>query len=288
MNKKSIGQKNRWSYIWLAIGAILYVLGTGKWSIAFASWLWPVFLLRFTRMKSSRWGLLLAAVVFVAGFAISWQGTMKLVPYFVFVTAAIIAGLLYMLVFLVDRFITPRIKGFWSTLVFPLAFVLVEYLYSFGSNANLGSLAYTQYGNLPLMQIVSVTGIWGLVFLIAWFASVVNHAWEQEFTWSRIRSVVGIYAFVFSLVLLFGGARLAFFAPESETVPVASITTPEIQSHLAELRKTQEPPSFEKTVDTMRSLSLKASRAGAKIVLWQEYGALLAKENEKELNFLGS
>ena len=42
------------------------------------------------------------------------------------------------------------------------------------------SLAYTQYGNLPLLQVISLTGAYGVSFLIAWFASVGNRAWEQR------------------------------------------------------------------------------------------------------------
>jgi apolipoprotein N-acyltransferase len=47
--------------------------------------------------------------------------------------------------------------------------------------------AYTQYGDLPLMQVVSVTGLWGIILLTSWFAAVVNAAWERGFAWPRAR-----------------------------------------------------------------------------------------------------
>ena len=47
--------------------------------------------------------------------------------------------------------------------------------------------AYTQYGNLPLLQLLSVTGLWGIDFLMSWLASVVNWAWERGFAWPRVR-----------------------------------------------------------------------------------------------------
>lgn len=84
-------------------------------------------------------------------------------------------SLVGVLPFLADRLIAPRLKGFVSTLVLPLAFVTLEYVKLLTSSyGSWGSLAYTQYGNLPLLQILSVTGLWGITFLIAWFASVVN------------------------------------------------------------------------------------------------------------------
>ena len=31
------------------------------------------------------------------------------------------------------------------------------------------------------MQVASVTGMWGIPFMIGWFASLVNYVWESEF-----------------------------------------------------------------------------------------------------------
>src|SRR3989338_1808189 len=39
-----------------------------------------------------------------------------------------------------------------------------------------GSLAHTQFGNLPLMQSASVIGTWGVTFLICWFNSTLPSA----------------------------------------------------------------------------------------------------------------
>ncbi len=39
-----------------------------------------------------------------------------------------------------------------------------------------GNPAYTQYSNLPLLQLLSVTGLWGIVFVMSWLASLVNWA----------------------------------------------------------------------------------------------------------------
>ena len=36
----------------------------------------------------------------------------------------------------------------------------------------------------------SVTGVFGIAFLIAWSASVVNWAWDHDFQWDAIRGGV--------------------------------------------------------------------------------------------------
>jgi hypothetical protein len=40
-----------------------------------------------------------------------------------------------------------------------------------------GALAYTQHENLVLLQILAVTRLYGVSFLIAWFASVGSWVW---------------------------------------------------------------------------------------------------------------
>ena len=49
-----------------------------------------------------------------------------------------------------------------------------------------GAVAYSQYGNLPLMQLLSATGLSGLTFLITWFGSTLNWIWERSFSWPAI------------------------------------------------------------------------------------------------------
>ena len=274
-------QEDRWSYLWLAIGALLFVVGNGRWTIPVAAWLWPVFMLRFTRTQKPGRGLIIAAIVFMAECNIQWTGVM-LAPLFTIIMTFAAAGLAYTLPFLLDRFITPRLKGTLSTLVFPLAWTTLEYAISFGPNGAWGSMAYTQYGNLPLEQIVSVTGVYGITFLITWLTSVVNMAWEREFALIKIRRGVGLYAFILALVLISGGARLTFFPPDSKTVRVASVVAPPGESiiTLVTSRESRTLPPVGKTIEVMENLSEKAARSGARIVNWNEYAFRMNKREE--------
>jgi len=123
-----------------------------------------------------------------------------------------------------DRVFAPKLTGLVSTLILPLAFVAQEFFNSrwspYGSWA---SLAYSQYGNLPLLQLLAITGLSGVTFLIAWFAALVNWAWEHAFEWKQIKRGIAFYAAVLGVTLLFGGLRLAFVQP-AETVRTATIT----------------------------------------------------------------
>src|SRR5690242_6311757 len=196
---------DRRSYLWLAAAAALLLFAGGRWVIPLAAWLAPVFLLRFVRTQPVLRGLLLAWLVRWAANALTTQGTILypgLVPYLLLLVTSLVATLS----FLADRLLAPRLPGFVGTLVFPLAFTTLEYLSSFGPYGSFYSIAYSQYGDLPLMQLVSVTGVWGLTFLLTWFAAVVNWAGERGFAWPQVRGGLLLYAGVLGAVLLGGSA----------------------------------------------------------------------------------
>ncbi|HMA38363.1 MAG TPA: nitrilase-related carbon-nitrogen hydrolase [Chloroflexia bacterium] len=290
---------DRRSYLWLAVAAALLLFAGGRWVIPLAAWLAPVFLLRFVRTQRLLPGLLLAWLVRSAAAAVVTQGTILypgIIPYALVVFTSLVATLS----FLADRLLAPRLHGFSGTLVFPLAVTTLEYLSSFGPLGSYYSSAYSQYGDLPLLQLVSVTGIWGITFLIAWGAAVVNWAWERGFAWPVVRGGGLLYAGVLAVVLLGGGARLALFPPEATTVRVAGLSASQAavaafnqqlpHRTLDLLLAGQATPAdralaraaFTTIDDDLFARSQQEARAGAKIVLWPESsptGAAILQED---------
>jgi apolipoprotein N-acyltransferase len=262
--------KDRRSFLWLAIGASLMVFANGRWIVPAATWLALVFLLRFTRTQKAGRGLAVTLLVLMAVYVIAWKGLIPLPGIFYYIVAGSL-GLVFWLAFLADRLLTPHMTGFVGTLVFPLAWTTLEYVYTMTTPyASWGSLAYTQYEYLPLIQVVSVTGIWGVTFLITWFASVSNWIWENQFAWQGIRRGTALYAAVLLAVLLIGGLRLALFAPEANTVRVDSITG---------TSQTQGLPNKELLENYLERTRLQA-RAGADIVVLDEAGVVVDQADE--------
>jgi apolipoprotein N-acyltransferase len=214
-------------FVWLAIGGAFSTLCLGKGTIPLAAWLAPIFLLHFARITPPFAGLLSIWLLFLLAASVSNRGVIPLsgFAYFgVVLTIAIALTLSYV----ADRLLASQFAGFASTLIFPPACVGVEFINTrTGPFGSWGSMAYTQHDNLPLMQLASVTGIFGIAFLIAWFASVVNWAWHHDFAWYAIRGGVLLYAGVFGLVMLAGAARLALGASEVKSIRAAVISGPE-------------------------------------------------------------
>jgi apolipoprotein N-acyltransferase len=279
-------------FLLLAIGLLLLLVSNGRWIVPVATWLFSIFIIRFLRNQKNWRHILIFFMAYLGVFCIVWKGLIQLSGFTYYAVAGGI-GIAFFLPFLLDKILTPRSRGFISTLVFPLAYTVVEYIgFQFTPYGSWGSLAYTQYGNLPLMQIVSITGIYGLTFLITWFASVVNWSWEQNFDWSKINKGVKIYASVMAAVLLYGGANLVLLSPKSNEVKVAGV-----QSHIAE--KVLEPVNeklsagdyseavwksfFTQTniiIDDLFAKSEIAAKGGAKIVSWAENPVMIPKGDE--------
>jgi apolipoprotein N-acyltransferase len=278
---------------WLGAAFILLLVANGRNTIAIAAWLAPVLLLRFVRMRSPRLGLPLAWLALTGAFAFQFRGMVPVPPAF-FVIIAATYGLAETIPFVFDRLLSHRITGFFSTLVLPCAWVSTEYLVAmltpYGS---WGAAAYSQYENLTLLQIVSITGLYGVSFLIAWFAAVINWAWERRFEWSEIRHGAAWVAAVAVAVGLFGGARLGLTPPNDPTVRIASLSKPDIElipgPEVAQrmFSGTSTEEDFALIQSRGRSInadlmqrSEREALAGAKIVLWGESNAFTFKEEE--------
>ena len=185
----------------LLLGGALQILGFGRWMVAPAAWLAPVFLLHYAR-EAPLGGLVVLWLVLVLAAGASNRGVIPLkgLGY-----GGVVAGIAAAMTvpFLMDRLFAAQPGGVWSTLVFPVTWTAVGFLTArFNPFGTWGMLAYTQHGIGPLMQLASVTGIWGIDFLITWFAAVANWAWDLRFDWSLIQHGVALYGAVLGLVLV--------------------------------------------------------------------------------------
>ena len=285
----SAGVEDRLSYLWLVLALLLFPFGSARWNIPLAAWVYPIFLLRFVRTQPLRRGLPLVLLAIVLVLEVAWRGFLGPMPEAIAVPLLAAIGALYTLPYLIDRLVAPRLGGLAATLVFPCAVTTMYYVNAVVSpNGTWGNLAYTQYGNLPLLQLLSVTGLWGIVFLMSWLASMVNWAWEQGLDWPEVRGGVALYGSVLAVVLLLGGARLAVIPPSQGTVRVAGVSPSHsviaaYNSRLSQgmtnaLVSGASTPADREAVhratapvfDELLARSAQEASAGAKIVVWPE------------------
>jgi apolipoprotein N-acyltransferase len=284
------GPLDRRSWLWLALGAALLSFGTIHTELPLAAWLAPVLLLRFVRTRRAPIGLPVVALASGAALALAWRDFFPGTPFGPVVGFAY--GLVFSLAYAADRLIAPCLTGVARTLVFPLAVTTVDVAAShLGIVATYASPGYVLAGDPPLLQLASVTGVWGLTFLLHWLAPVANAVWEEAPDWRALRVGVGLFAGALLAAVLFGSARLAFFPPAGPTVRVAALAdtreryrpvepaffllTPGTDAQRASFRAGAAP-----LLDDLFVRTRQQARAGAQVVSWFEDAAILLKEDE--------
>ncbi|MCT7656866.1 nitrilase-related carbon-nitrogen hydrolase [Mycobacterium deserti] len=280
------------SWFWLAVGAALLPFGVFQTILPLAAWCAPVFLLRFSRTQRARVAVPVLALVHYLASMISLRG--GLIPEDLLAFYAL-GGVLGVLPFVTDTVLRTRLPGWARTLVFPSTAVALDWAFGLSSLGTLGSVTYSQFGFASLTQLASVTGIWGITFLIVWLAPVTNELWEHGFDWRATYPAVIPFAAVLLLTILLGELRLAFFESTVPTVRVTALT-PDRELSLGvrsatgaalasgdeEVRAAARAQYEPITADLLMRTRSEA-RAGAKVVSWSEAAALVLKEDEAAL-----
>jgi apolipoprotein N-acyltransferase len=277
------------SWLWLAVGAALLPFAHIQTVWPVAAWLSPVFLIRFARTQRLGVGLPPILLAQCIGAAIGVRNDFTTVPVGPILAGIILAyGILFSLPFVLDRLLAFRLGAVPRTLVYPLAAVALDLLLLFTPFYTYGSPAYSQYGDLALMQLLSLTGMWGLTFLISWLAPAVNEVWEKGASWPVLRYSLLPFGLVLAGVLLYGNARLAF-TPSSPVVRVAGLTPDralwsylpvrEIAQSGAAEREARRPEMLQ-IVEDLLARTGREAQAGAKIVSWSETAAFILEEDE--------
>jgi apolipoprotein N-acyltransferase len=103
---------------------------------------------------------------------------------------------------------------------------------SFSAHGSSASFAYSQMNAIPVIQIASLAGTSGIVFVVNLFAVVLAIAWYQRSLQGEFRRSYAVAGAVMIGVLLFGYARLALAQRQPE-VPIGMVvedTPPNVQA----------------------------------------------------------
>ena len=283
-------------YGMLLMGIFLLILSGGRFVTPSAAFLAPVFLLCFTRNSSLKTGIPILYVLLFLSLAVrlhDYVDVSRPMGLLLFAGFAVIE----ILPFVIDRKLYKRLPMFLSTLVLPVTFVVLGFFTSkvlpFGT---MGEKAYSQVGNLELMQLLSVTGTSGVTFVIFWFAATMASLWDTGFVWRRCRSQIVPLSLCLMIIFVSGGFRNIFNENESPTVRIAGVVTD--QSKLKSALQTAgienglaglvaggfEVDKVNATLDALHDDLFQRTKtqalAGASIVVWSEAGGIVLASRE--------
>lgn len=271
------------------------------YAMPLAALLSPVFMIRFLRTRSLLTGsLVLAATASLTMiFAFSGlNGAMfnSTISYSVVMIVSTVIGLIPVII---DRYYASRIATWTLTLIYPSLKTFLEYVGSLNSPfGEWGSGSALFAGWLPLSQIVSLTGIWGLSFLICWFASTVNFVWDKKAVWKKAMPAAYIFLATVILVTAYSAVRLGR-QQSSSTVQVAAVLANDSLQSGVKKDFYQQITTFAKggtSPDSIHFFKEQFARnnhflleqtriaagRGAKIIFWAEGNGMLFKTDESD------
>ena len=170
-----------WAFVAVAVSGCLYYLSIGLGTFWPAAWFAPVPVLLLAFRSSSGKAAL-------AAFAAYFLGSLNLFSYFagfspVPLVLAILAlpAAVYAGSVLLARAVAARTPAWIAVFAFPVTWTAYEFLVSLTSpHGTATSLAYSQASFLPAIQVASVTGLWGITFLVTLIPSAIAVAWARR------------------------------------------------------------------------------------------------------------
>ena len=207
------------------LSAGLLYFGTGLHPIWWSLWLAPVPVLAISPRLHFLSVFLFGSIAWLLGELNQWnymRHVIKLPPHIV-IAFFVIAALVFGLGVLFTRSFLQHGSLFLAAVAFPVYWVTCEYLNAMTSpHSTWGNLAYTQMDFLPVIQIASVTGLWGISFVVFLFAAAVGALFSGLGKTGQRRALAIAAGCLISAVLLFGQWRLQS-NPSAKSVSVTVI-----------------------------------------------------------------
>ena len=267
--------------LWLVAGVACLLVANGRWAQPWGIWIALFCLLRFVAAVGPWIGFLALLAAAFGTNLLAWKGMLPL-PTPIYQIVNLITAVFFTVPILLHRVVGRRVNGFAATLVYPCALVATQYLLSrISPSCSYGSIAYTQtFG--PLIQLVALTGIWGVIFAIAWSSSVADR-------WSRHESM-GRGAIAYGAVALaalgFGWVQWQRPSTEKHAVRVAALVGGAFNYDFQHPIKDNLPAFRQATRETEQRIlqrSALAAAAGAREVFSQEEAVPLLQDEESSL-----
>ncbi|HSH05732.1 MAG TPA: nitrilase-related carbon-nitrogen hydrolase, partial [Anaerolineae bacterium] len=278
---------DRFSYVWLLLAGLLFYATANTPLAPLAAWLAPIFLWRFLLSQPTDPGFGLAIGTIAVATFISWY-ELVLFGRSCHVAFSLTQAIVYCLPFIIARLLWPHLPNhFATTLLLPLLWVVIEAGYARINvmGGTMGAIAYTQADYLPLLQLLAVTGMAGISFLMLWLAGIVNWVWQRPLHPTTIRPLLG---YTLLLIAVWGGgwARLTWAPPPmDETMPLTGFTQLELFDQI-------DPEwNFNDGFDALLAMSHTTQQSylartataiadGAEAVIWPEANVLVFETEE--------
>ena len=158
------------------------------------------------RPREARWMVFLAVVL---GASVNFHYYRLVMPLPAVILVIALQSWLWLFLIFAARRLIVRYQSWWTVLVYPVLWVAVDSLFAaLLPDGNWGSLAYSQGDNLPILQIASLCGVSGVLFLVTLVPSTLAVAVAYDRSLRRGWLAYALTATLLAASILYGEARL--------------------------------------------------------------------------------
>jgi apolipoprotein N-acyltransferase len=244
----------------LATSAIAFYYGTGLHPHWWMTWIAAAPVLAYAYSASARSSALVAFFAFLVGASNLWGYFQVLeIPIPVRCLALVVMALAFTAGVMLSRAFFRRRQYALTLLSLPVVYVAFEFAMSWGRNGTALNLSYSQMNCLPLLQLASLTGIWGIAFCVLFFSS----ALAQLIALRKLQAPIAFTtAAVFIAVFAFGTLRLTN-TPDGRSISIGLAASDQRPLLGNEAKAASTTDSYLKAIDQL-------ARQGAEIIVVPE------------------
>jgi apolipoprotein N-acyltransferase len=276
-----------WGTAALVASAAMFFLGSGLrpwwWLTWFASL--PVLCV------SSRIGawpaFMIAALAWSIGSLNMWDYMTRVLqtPTIATLLFVLVPGCIYGAAVLLFRRFVQRGELWRATLAFPAAWVSWEYLtYWLSPHGTFPNLGYSQMDCLPVLQVVSLTGIWGISFCLFLLSALVASLCSSSMSLAPRMMLAATAVILFAMVIAYGAWRL-YLAPPAEHFANIGLLATDVDGRFPGVF----PQDDETALELLRRYSDQVGgllARDAQVIVFPEKIALLSDEATKVIDHL--
>jgi len=210
------------------LSALFFFIGTGLHPYWWATWLAPVPVLAFAARASFKAAFFASFLAFSLGSmnALHYLKDVIGLPAGVLFSFAVFPGLIFAIAVVFWRGWMRWGRIWIAALALPCLWTSYEYIYSILSpHSTFGNIAYSQMNFLPLIQLASLTGIWGVVFVLLLVPGAIAAILCSSLPGAPKAKLAAFTGAVVLVVCAFGMWRLHADVNESGKVSVRIITS---------------------------------------------------------------
>ncbi len=189
-------------------GMLLYFAIGISGNYGFLLWLAPLPLIIVSFQSTGRVTFLCAFIAGLIG-RLSWVPfLLVLMPPIPVIVITVLPAALFGFYLFLNQWIVLKSQSVWAVFAYPVIVTAFEFIvFNNPVDGTAGSMAYTQSNYLAVIQIASITGIWGIVFITSLLPAAVALVWYFKDNRGKQKLTLAMSSVVLFGVIVFGMIR---------------------------------------------------------------------------------